>query len=63
MTKPPLQTNDMYAGQSDQIEYGDAPSNAGDVYGEKPTTNYDPVFGEIREGGPNYRSVRTNDLE
>lgn len=60
MTKPPLPTNDMYAGQSDQIEYGDISSNTGDIHGDKPTTNHDPVFGEIREGGPNYRSVRHN---
>ncbi|MBE3042130.1 hypothetical protein IMZ48_06025 [Candidatus Bathyarchaeota archaeon] len=58
MTKPPLPKNDMYTGHSDQVEFGDTPSHA--EYGEKPTANYDPVFGEIREGGPNYRSVRTN---
>ena len=60
MTKSPLPKNDMHTGHSDQVELGDTPSYA--EYGEKPTADYDPVFGETREGGPDYRSVRNQTI-
>lgn len=49
-------TKDQSKSQDDDIETGGEPSHFEDIMSEK-DTNYDPVFGEGQENGPNYRSV------